>query len=271
MDQIQVVDVTEENIENLIFVCSHRFLSDPRYATGIELKKKWVRKTLREVGVCAKVAYLDGKPVGQIMFWPETSSPADPNPREGVLYLQCVFVPFPEAQRRGIATTLLDSLLEDCRESPGKLGMRECRFVVTHAFEVGGYYSQAEFFRRRGFKRCPDGGPNDLYCPIAGEYEPKPKPTYTPLEEDLGRAVVIFGTACQFGHVFAARAVELIKEVAPKLPILLINEDEFPEESKKRANKWLVVNGRPIDVCVGDAEAFKAAVREALERPPLEI
>ena len=68
MAEIKVVDVSEENVEDLIFVCSHRFLSDPRYATGIELKKRWVRKTLKEVGVCAKVAYLDGKPVGQTMF-----------------------------------------------------------------------------------------------------------------------------------------------------------------------------------------------------------
>ena len=49
MAEIKVVDVSEENVEDLIFVCSHRFLSDPRYATGIELKKRWVRKTLKEV------------------------------------------------------------------------------------------------------------------------------------------------------------------------------------------------------------------------------
>ena len=263
--EIKIVDINRRNIDDLVLICSGKYLSDPNYATGIELKKKWLLKMLEKVGVCAKIAYLNDKPVGQILFQPENSNPADPYPREGVLYLHCIFVPVQEAQRKGVATALLESLIEDCKECPEKLGIKECRFIVTHAFDTGLFLSQADFYRKRGFKNCPDGGPNDLYLPILGEYEPKPKTEYKPSEEDLNRAIIIFGESCQFGHVFAMRAFELIKEVAPDLPIALIDEDEQPEESKRRAGEWLIVNARPIRAWVGDADAFKKAVVEALK------
>jgi GNAT superfamily N-acetyltransferase len=262
---IKIVDVNEGNIDDLIFVCSSKYLSDPKYAKGIELKRKWLLKTMKKVGVCAKIAYFDDRPVGQILFQPEDLDPSDPNPRKGVLYLHCIYVPFPEVQKKGVATALLNSLIEDCMRRPEKLGMKECKFIVTHAFDTGTFLSQGDFFRRKGFKNCPDGGPNDLYFPILGEYEPKQRVEYTPLEEDLNRAVIIFGTACQFGHVFATRAFELIKEVAPDLPIALINKDEQPEESKKRAGEWLIVNARPIRAWVGDTETFKNEVMKAIK------
>ncbi|RLG42196.1 MAG: hypothetical protein DRO05_01950, partial [Thermoproteota archaeon] len=207
---MKIVDLNEDNIDDLIYVCSHKWLSDPKHRKGIELKKKWLLKMIKEVGVCAKIAYLDDKPVGQVMFWPERSDPSDPYAREGVLCLQCIFVPFREAQRKGIATALLNSLIEDCKERPEKLGLSGCKFIVTQAFDTGLYLSQADFFRRRGFKNCPDGGPSDLYLLISGEYEPKPEVKYEPLEEDAKRAVIMYGSACQFGYVFAMRAYELI-------------------------------------------------------------
>lgn len=265
---LEIVDVSEGNTDDLIFVCSHGVLSDPKYATGIELKRKWVRKMIENVGVCAKMAYLENKPVGQILFQPETSNTADPSPREGVLYLHCIFVPFPEAQKKGVATALLESLLGDCRARPEKLGLKECRFVMTRAFDIRRFLSQPDFFKRKGFTNCPDGGPNDLYVLISGEYEPKPKVSYGTLEEDLNRAAVIFGSSCEFGHVFAMRAVELIREVAPDLPVTLINGEEQPEESRKRAGEWLIVNANPIKAWVGDTEAFKKEVSEALKGQP---
>lgn len=261
---LKIVDLNEDNIDDLIYVCSYKWLSDPKHQKGIELKKKWLLKMIREFGVCAKIAYLDDRPVGQMMFGPETSDPTDPNAREGVLYLQCIFVPFPEAQRKGVATALLNSLIEDCRERPEKLGLSECKFIVTHAFDTGLYLSQADFFRKRGFKNCPDGEPNDLYLPISGEYEPKPKVRYEPLKEDANRAVIMYGSACQFGYVFAMRAYELIREVAPDLMISLTNVDERPEEARKRAGEWLIVNARPIRTWVGEEEEFKKAVLEAI-------
>jgi hypothetical protein len=46
-------------------------------------------------------ARADGKPVAQILFYPEETIPFNHNPRKNVVHLQCIFNPNPEAQHRG--------------------------------------------------------------------------------------------------------------------------------------------------------------------------
>ncbi|HIE23181.1 MAG TPA: hypothetical protein EYP68_03015 [Candidatus Korarchaeota archaeon] len=63
-----MANVNEGDIDDLIFICSSKHLSDPKYAKGIELKIKWLLKTMKKVEVCAKIAYFDGKPVARYSF-----------------------------------------------------------------------------------------------------------------------------------------------------------------------------------------------------------
>lgn len=109
-DEIQVVDVDHSNIDDLVYVCSFKRLGDPIHRIGIELKKRWVRETLRDYGSCAKIAYLDGVPCRQILHYPERLDPVVENPREGAVKVQCIFISRPEARRRGAANSILGSL-----------------------------------------------------------------------------------------------------------------------------------------------------------------
>jgi len=87
---------------------------------------------------------------------------------------------------------------------------------------------------------------------------------YEPLPEDRGRAVILHSPVCQFSYPFAKKMEEQIREVAPNIPIDLINEWEKPEEAIKRRNNVLIVNAKPIRTFFMDSMRFKEEVRIAL-------
>jgi len=118
-----------------------------------------------------------------------------------------------------------------------------------------------------GFTQPPaEESTNALYMPISGQYEPSPpEEKYAPLPEDRDKAIVFYGPTCQFSYPFALKVKKLIKEVAPDLPVEMINEWESPEEVIKRKNQWLVVNAKPIYTFFMAEEQFKNEVKQALE------
>jgi len=75
---------------------------------------------LEKHGSVAKVAYFEEKPVGQILFYPEESDVANGFPRKDVLVTLCVYNPASSAQKHGIGTKLLQSLILDAK------GRRTC-------------------------------------------------------------------------------------------------------------------------------------------------
>jgi hypothetical protein len=52
--------------------------------------------------------------------------------------------------------------------------------------------------------------------------------------------------------------------VAPTINVELINEWEKPEESTKRKNSWLTVNGKPIHTFFMETEKFKQEMEQAM-------
>jgi len=219
---------------------------------------------LRDRGPCAKIAYLNEKPVAQILFHPEEADPTKSVKRDRAVFLVCAYNPFPEAQRLGIGTMLLQSLVTDCQRGLECLGNRPCSFIVTKTFNTGQYLSLPEFYRRRGFKPS-SSEPETFYLEITRPYEPSGGAEgYKPLPEDEGKAVVLYSPTCQFSYPFAVRISQAIGEIAPNLPIEMINEWQKPEESIKRKNWWLIVNAKPIHTFLMEEEKFKAEVKGAV-------
>ena len=265
MKKVRIEDVTDSNIDDLVYVCSASLLDDPIHKTGILLKKEWLQRMLNEYGPCAKIAYYREKPVAQILFYPEEAEPTKIAKRKDVIHLACVYNPFSEVRRLGIGTMLLESLIRDCRGGLKCLRGKRCRFIVTKAFNTGEALPLADFYRRKGFKPSPLDEPEVFYFSITKPYEPgEPSESYEPLPEDKEKAIIFFGPACQFSYDFAVRVSRIIREISPKIPIEMVNSWEKPEESVKRKNWWLIVNAKPIHTFFMEEEKFRTEVRNAI-------
>ena len=220
-------------------------------------------------GPCAKIAYLDGRPVAQIVFCPEEMIPYIRDPRKYVVNIVCTYSPFPEAQRKGVATALVKNLLEECDSGLSCLGGRPCRFVVTLSFPQEGKLSLTEFYKKNGFRQ----GHKEMFLEIKEEYVPREIPEYSPLLGDLDKTIILYNPACEWGYFYASKVEELIQEMDPDHPVEIYNIWERPEEYMKRS-LHRVTAGRAIvkaQVIGGgifwtDREAFRREVEEALRK-----
>jgi len=263
---IRISDLDESTIKDLLFICSYKRMEDPAHRRGMQLKREWLLEMLNTVGSVAKIAYYRGIPTGQILYFPEEIDKVRTVKRKNVIWINCIYNPFPEAQRIGIGRKLLKSLIEDCKRG-NICNLKRVEFLLAKAFNTGEALSLPEFYRKMGFTQPPvKEQSNALYMPISGQYKASPpEEEYVPLPEDKGKAVIFYSPTCQFSYPFALRVKELINEVAPSLPVEMINEWKRPEEAKRRKNQWLVVNAKPIYTFFMAEEQFKKEVKQALE------
>lgn len=266
-NRIRVENLSESNVDDLIEVCSSKRLSDPAHAEGVKIKKRWLLEALRKFGPVAKIAYLDNRPVAQILYYPEDSKSSNINKRKGVLEIQCIYNPTPNARKLGIGTKLLTSVIEDAKQGKTCLGKEPCTFIVAKAFNTGESFSLLEFYRKNGFQKTEHE--DSMYLQINRTYRHgKLDRKCAPLPEDGNRAVVFYSPRCQFSYHFAVKISEIIREVASNITIDMINEDEAYQEFLKRGGHPLVVNGVPIRSFFMEVEKFREEIRQALHRKP---
>lgn len=119
--EIEIRDVTDENLDNLVGLCAPKW-EDERHAStlkeGGSKKREWITKALERFGVCAKVAYLEGKPVGFIEFYPIHAFPLLPRRDKRTVMITCIFIPNKILQNSGIGSKLLQSLVQDLKQRP---------------------------------------------------------------------------------------------------------------------------------------------------------
>lgn len=258
---IRIADLDKDNLEDVFSVCSYNKLEDPLQREGMKLKRGWLIEMLEEYGPVTKIAYLDGRPVAQLLFYPEEAIPYIPHPREGAVRLTCVYNPFPEVRGKGVGTALLKSLVHDCEEGLASLRGRSCRFISALPFNTGEGTSMEKFYIRNGFRREDE----ELYLEINGRYEAPRKPDYVPLPEDQGRALVFYNRECEYSYPFAVRVKDLLQEIKEDLPVEIIDRWAHPEESVRRGNHQILVNAVPITSFWTQREEFTREVREALK------
>jgi len=266
MDTIDIRDVTEDNIKDLCCVCvpSHK-RDDPDWVKGAGEKTKWAVEMLGKWGSFAKLAYRDGGPVGMIQY--------KPIPEQKIVHIDCVYVPPAECLRKGIATRLVSSLMEDVKKPMAWFDNKRPLGLVTKTFpgEGPGQYSAREFFTRKGFKRIGEDA-DHLYYPLnAGfVYRPveKEEATYVPQDEDKGKALIVCGpNGCPVTYpYFLKRMEKYIREIDREVPIRWMDSCEEPEEVRKRhvGVGACVVNARLIEAFVLDKESFQKEVKASL-------
>jgi GNAT superfamily N-acetyltransferase len=264
MGQIRVLDVIEETLEDLCWLCvPEDRRQEAAFARGVALKKAWVREKLRLWGRCAKLAYVGCDAAGLLQY--------EPVPQERVIRIHCVFVPDEAHWRKGIARRLLSSLLTDAGQAQGWFGGEPARALVTRTFsgELPGQYPARRFFVRMGFGPADDD-PDLLWLPLheAAAYRAAwaQEAAYIPQAEDAGTGLLLYGPSfCPFSYVFLERAARAIQAVAPGLPIRWINRLEEPGAYARRGGyAGCVVNAQPIQAFVLDQETFEAEVAAAL-------
>lgn len=261
-EKLTIRDVSLENVDHLIDLCiSSDKKDDPLFIKGVKVKKKWATEAMKKYGRIAKLAYLDSKPVGLIQY--------QPNPEEGVVEIACIFVPEKENLRKGIGYSLLKALMKEMKKPQPALNNSVPLALVTWAFQVPGRYPQNEFFLKMGFKKVKEDDPFLLYYPIKKGYVYHPKgKKFIPQKEDRGKAVIFYDPSCPFSTYFSEKIKEFVREVAPDIPIRMVNRFEEMEEVKKRGQvPACAVNGKPIQTFFMDEENFQKEVKTALRSP----
>jgi len=119
--EIEIRDVTNENTDDLVGLCTPKW-EDKRHAStlkeGGSKKREWIVKALEKFSVCAKVAYLEGKPVGFIEFYPMHAFPLLPERDKRTVMITCIFIQNKALQKRGIGSKLLQTLIQDLKQRP---------------------------------------------------------------------------------------------------------------------------------------------------------
>jgi GNAT superfamily N-acetyltransferase len=272
---LRVENISEENLEDVFKICSwNRAFAptdDPVLEKAREFKRRWLLDMLEQYGPCTKIAYLDGKPVAQILFYPEETVPYLHHPRKDVINLKCILNPFPEAQRKGVGAALMKALVDEGYTGLDCLGGRPCRFVVTRPFPHEGDLPLADFYEKYGFKQ----GHQEMFLEIKEKYVPMDIPKLSPLPEDRGRTILLYNVNCEWGYYYATTARDLIQSKHPDHPVEVFNSWKEPEEYKKRGDGWMLiavgilVNGKvpenPFIFWV-DRKAFLRNVEEAMRQ-----
>ena len=267
MDKIDIRDVREDNIEDLCQVCvPPEERDDLDWMKGVKDKKRWAVEMLGKWGSFAKLACRNGGPVGMIQY--------KPSPEQKIVHIDCIYVPPGKRLRKGIATRLLSSLMEEAKKPMSWFDSKPPLALVTRTFpgEVPGQYTAREFFTRRGFKQIGED-PDYLYYPLQAGFVYRPfekkEVKYVPQDEDKGKVLIICGpNGCPATYPFFLKRMEkYVREIHPKVSIRWIDSSEESEELGKR-NIGIgdcIVNARLMRSFVLDKESFQKEVREALK------
>jgi N-acetylglutamate synthase-like GNAT family acetyltransferase len=259
MEKLEIKDITLENIDHFANLCiPMERRNDAQFIKGAKMKKKWATEALKAYGSIAKLAYLDSKPVGLIQY--------QLNPAERIVEISCIFVPEKANSRKGIGKSLFKALIEDAKKPQPLFDNEVPDALVTWAFQVPKWYPQHKFYQRMGFKRVKTDDPFLLYHPLKKGYVYRPKERkYLPQEEDQGKAFIFYDPSCPFAIHFAHAIKKSIREVAPGIPIGVINKFEELEQVKKRGQALTcAVNRRAIQTFFMDKENFQKEVKQAL-------
>jgi GNAT superfamily N-acetyltransferase len=97
-------------------------------------KHEWFVRTMREFGICGKIAYSDSRPVGYAQFAPAEYLPNSSRYgsdlvgrlEEGAIFLSCLYVANEEMRGKGIGKMLLRRITND-------LGKRGFKAIETFA------------------------------------------------------------------------------------------------------------------------------------------
>lgn len=228
--KIEIVDLCEENVGDALLVCtSPKLKDDENVKIGLGIRKNWLLDLYREVGPCAKIAYVKDKPVGMIQHSPLHKVPYFKTKRRDVLYIHCIYVKR-DVRSLGVGSALLKSLISDM-EKPNKLfEWRRCRMLSTTARERYGF-TQVSYFKSKGFEK-PEGNIDSglIYSLSKTGLKSLDIPSAGPINVQEHGAKIFFNPSCHMCKYMNENIKARIRETAPTMKIeecnLWINSQE---------------------------------------------
>lgn len=249
--KVKVVDISDENVDDALLVCPPtraKLRSDINVKRGLEIRKKWLLDLYKEIGPCAKIAYLDNKPAGMIQYSPLHKIPYFKTRRRDVLYIHCIYVTR-NFRNRSIGSILLKSLISNM-EKPNRLfEWRQCRMLSTTARERYGF-TQVSYFKTKGFVKT--GGNVDaslIYLlPKTGQKERLDIPSSEPLNIEERGVKIFSDPSCHMCKYMNENIKANIREVNPKIEIEECNLWTHSKEAIRRGITSVAtyINGKPI-------------------------
>jgi len=160
--KVEIKDVMEQNIDDLVRLCTPRF-EDDRHAQTLKegglRKHEWIEKALKKFGVCAKIAYVQGRPSGFVEFYPMSAFPMLAERNKRTVMITCVFIRDKNLQKMGIGSKLVKALIDDLERIPSmSFGGKRAEEVAVGSWgcHVGFPESMPRFqnfFFKNGFKK----------------------------------------------------------------------------------------------------------------------
>jgi GNAT superfamily N-acetyltransferase len=164
--EIRIVDLDEENVDDALNVCTDPSrLSDKNFLAGLDIRRRWLLRTHREMGSCAKIAYIADRAVGIIQYTPLHTIPYYRTHRRDVLYIHCMDVQ-EEFRNRGIGTALLEAVKSRMRAPNSMFKEQPCKMLSTSARKHYGYI-QFGLFKAQGFRKTRNNIDLALICPLS--------------------------------------------------------------------------------------------------------
>ncbi len=262
MSSIQIVKLSEENLEELIYFCIPKERrKEEVFKKGQELKKEYMHYYLDKFKTGVKLAYIDKKLVGMIQYLPK--------PNELIIEIQCIFVPNETNQQKGIGKRLLQAVIEEMKEPKEYFNNQKPLALVTFAFQVPELYPQHIFYSKMGFQKIHEKNPYYLYYPLKKGYIYGSKVSeskFEALPKDKGKAIIIIDPFCPFCFFFAKDCERVIRTVKEDIKVDYINSFSQKKELEKRGGivPSYIVNQKPIHAFYKEEEAFIKEVENAL-------
>lgn len=263
---IKVVDLSDENVDDALLVCPPRLRDDVTVKIGLEIRKKWLLDLYGEIGSCAKIAYLDDKPVGMIQYSPLHRIPYFSTKRRDVLYIHCIYVKR-NVRNRGIGSALLKAIISDM-EKPNKLfEWCQCRMLSTSARERYGF-TQVSYFKTKGFIKTEGNIDAGLIYPLSkrGLKKSLDIPSSKPVNVQEHGVKIFFNPSCHMCKYMNKNIKAKIREVNPTIEIEECNLWTHSKEAIRRGITSVAtyINGKSI-LPMPPQEFWKAIRRLSLE------
>jgi GNAT superfamily N-acetyltransferase len=266
---IRVANINEENVEDALNVCTNPArLSDTSLLEGLEIRRKWLLGIYREMGSCAKIAYVADKPVGIIQYTPLHAIPYYNTRRRDVLYIHCMDVQ-EEFRNRGIGSALLEAVKSEMLTPNSMFKEQTCSMLATSARKHYGYI-QFGLFKAKGFRKTRNNIDLALICPLSkSETDTKlDVPATKPLTIQERGVKIFFKPTCQYCKITNEMIKSEIRRINDRLKIEECNLWTCYLEALRRGitSVTTYINGHPV--LPMEPEKFARVVRRLSRAVP---
>lgn len=87
------------------------------FAGFCRAKREWFEDVTRKYGICAFVAYLDGRPAGLVEFLPVTAVPYPDEKPKDTMFILCAYAR-KDSQKKGVGKKLFNHLIDYLKSTP---------------------------------------------------------------------------------------------------------------------------------------------------------